>query len=236
MFNFNNINIQMNIIYFMITGNICWIILACSNIEMVLYVAYDVSKTRWYITKKQNVKQNYISYISPFYKGCSEHPLLLKQMIWWMYWWTFSSEPFPHLGCVQNRCIFDLVRLHYMFNYFYLLYLFLHACFIIVYTYRCSLHMIVLFTLGLLLESYIFVNLKIKTLFFSTWGQFWPLGIVVACSCLYVCVCISRACPCHNSSPFQARITKLGPMQWFLVMGECKRNVAPLVKPKGPLY
>ena len=45
-----------------------------------------------------------------------------------------------------------------------------------------------------------------------TRGQFWPLGIVVACVCLSlsVClsVCLSLACPRDNSGPIQARITK----------------------------
>ena len=41
-----------------------------------------------------------------------------------------------------------------------------------------------------------------------TRGQFWPLGIVVACVC--VCVYQSLACLHDNSSPVQARITKFG--------------------------
>ena len=49
-----------------------------------------------------------------------------------------------------------------------------------------------------------------------TQGQFWPSGMVVACVCMPVCLCVrvpvcvyqSRACS-HNSSPLvQARITK----------------------------
>ena len=53
-----------------------------------------------------------------------------------------------------------------------------------------------------------------------TRGQFWPSGIVIACVCGSVCVCVyqSRACPHDNSSPIQARITKFGPeMQNTLV-------------------
>ena len=42
-----------------------------------------------------------------------------------------------------------------------------------------------------------------------TRGQFWPLGIVVACVC--VCVYQSLACLHDNSSPVQGRITKFGP-------------------------
>ena len=51
------------------------------------------------------------------------------------------------------------------------------------------------------------------TCMFITRGQFWPSGIVVACVCLCVCPSVrqSRACPRDNSSPVQARITKLGP-------------------------
>ena len=59
---------------------------------------------------------------------------------------------------------------------------------------------------------------------FITRGQFWPSGIVIACVCGSVCPCVSvyvyqsRACPHDNSSPIQARITKLGPeMQNILV-------------------
>ena len=56
------------------------------------------------------------------------------------------------------------------------------------------------------------VNLFCTNVF--TQGQFWPLGIVVAC----VCVCQSLACLCNNSGPVQARITKFGPkMQNTLV-------------------
>ena len=55
-----------------------------------------------------------------------------------------------------------------------------------------------------------------------TRGQFWPSGIVIACVCGSVCVCMcvyqSRACPLDNSSASQARITKFGPeMQNTLV-------------------
>ena len=56
--------------------------------------------------------------------------------------------------------------------------------------------------------------------FLFTRGQFWPSGIVIACVCGSVCVCVyqSRACPHDNSSPIQARITKFGPeMQNTLV-------------------
>ena len=42
-----------------------------------------------------------------------------------------------------------------------------------------------------------------------TQGQFWPLGIVIACVCVYQ----SLACPHDNSSPVQAWITKLGPQK-----------------------
>ena len=57
---------------------------------------------------------------------------------------------------------------------------------------------------------------------FITRGQFWPLGIVIACVygsvCPCVCVYQSRACPHDNSSPIQAQITKFGPeMQNTLV-------------------
>ena len=43
-------------------------------------------------------------------------------------------------------------------------------------------------------------------------GQFWPQGIVVACIYLSMCAYVHqpRACPHHNSSPIQARITKYG--------------------------
>ena len=48
-----------------------------------------------------------------------------------------------------------------------------------------------------------------------TRGQFWPLGIVVACVCLCVRVC---TCPHDNSGPVQAMISKFGPkMQKTLV-------------------
>ena len=55
---------------------------------------------------------------------------------------------------------------------------------------------------------------------FFTRGQFRPSGIVIACICGSVCVCVyqSRACPHDNWSPIQARITKFGPeMQNTLV-------------------
>ena len=42
--------------------------------------------------------------------------------------------------------------------------------------------------------------------FIFTRTQFWPSGIVVAC--VSVSVCVSLACLCDNSGPFQARITK----------------------------
>ena len=42
-----------------------------------------------------------------------------------------------------------------------------------------------------------------------TRGQFRSSGIVIACMC--VCVCQSLACPQDNSSPVQARVTKLSP-------------------------
>ena len=56
--------------------------------------------------------------------------------------------------------------------------------------------------------------------FFSvfTGGQFWPSGIVIACECVYVWVCLgvhqSWACPHDNSSNVQGRITKFGPEMW----------------------
>ena len=56
-----------------------------------------------------------------------------------------------------------------------------------------------------------------KTLFFLifTWGQFWPPGIVVAPVRPSV---HHQVCPCDNSSPVQAKITKFGPkMQNTLV-------------------
>ena len=45
-----------------------------------------------------------------------------------------------------------------------------------------------------------------------TRGQFWPSGIVIACVCVCVCqsVCQLLACPCDNSGPVQARISKFG--------------------------
>ena len=50
--------------------------------------------------------------------------------------------------------------------------------------------------------------------FFITRGQFWPLGIVIACVCVSVrvsvCVYQSLACPHDNSSAVHARITKFG--------------------------
>ena len=55
-----------------------------------------------------------------------------------------------------------------------------------------------------------------KKISIFTRGQFWPSGIVVACVCVCMCVCVclyvcqSRVCPCDNSSPVQARITKFG--------------------------
>ena len=49
---------------------------------------------------------------------------------------------------------------------------------------------------------------------FITQGQFWPLGIVIACVCVCVCPCVclcqSLTCQRDNSGPFQARITKFG--------------------------
>ena len=48
---------------------------------------------------------------------------------------------------------------------------------------------------------------KMPALF--TRGQFWPLGIVVACVC--PCVRQSWACLCDNSSQLPAWITKFGP-------------------------
>ena len=47
-----------------------------------------------------------------------------------------------------------------------------------------------------------------------TRGQFWPLGIVIACVCVSVrvsvCVYQSLACPHDDSSAVHARITKFG--------------------------
>ena len=44
-----------------------------------------------------------------------------------------------------------------------------------------------------------------------TWGQFWPLGIVVACICMCAHTCVyvhqPKACLHHNSSPLKAGIT-----------------------------
>ena len=47
---------------------------------------------------------------------------------------------------------------------------------------------------------------------FFTWGQFWPLGIVIARVCMSVCVCVrqSRGFPHDNSSSVPARTTKFG--------------------------
>ena len=53
--------------------------------------------------------------------------------------------------------------------------------------------------------------------------QFSPSGIVVACVCVCMCVCVSvclsacqsLVCPCDNSEPVHARVTKFGP--------KCKR-------------
>ena len=49
-------------------------------------------------------------------------------------------------------------------------------------------------------------------IFFFTWGQFWPLGIVIARACMFVCVCVrqSRGFPHDNSSTVPARTTKFG--------------------------
>ena len=46
-----------------------------------------------------------------------------------------------------------------------------------------------------------------------TWGQLWPSGIVIACICVcvYVCVPQSSVCLDDNLSPAQATITKIGP-------------------------
>ena len=46
-----------------------------------------------------------------------------------------------------------------------------------------------------------------------TGSQFWPWGIVVACICPSVSPSMIRhqLCPCDNSLPVQARITKFGP-------------------------
>ena len=48
--------------------------------------------------------------------------------------------------------------------------------------------------------------------FFFTWGQFWPLGIVIAHVCVSVCVCVrqSRGFPHDKSSTVPARTTKFG--------------------------
>ena len=43
-----------------------------------------------------------------------------------------------------------------------------------------------------------------------TRGQFWPLGIVVACVCVCA-VCQSLLCPGDNSVPVQARLTQFAP-------------------------
>ena len=47
---------------------------------------------------------------------------------------------------------------------------------------------------------------------FFTRGQFWPSGIVVACVCLCVRVCVyqSLACPRDDLGPIESRITKFG--------------------------
>ena len=53
-----------------------------------------------------------------------------------------------------------------------------------------------------------------------TRGHFWPLGIVVACVCLSVGVCVYQSinCPPDNSRHVETRITKFGPkMQNTLV-------------------
>ena len=45
-----------------------------------------------------------------------------------------------------------------------------------------------------------------------TRGQYWPSGIVVACVRPSVSPSVRhQVCPCDNSSPVQARITKFGP-------------------------
>ena len=51
-----------------------------------------------------------------------------------------------------------------------------------------------------------------------THGQFWPLGIAIACICLCVSLCVCLCvyagqpwtCPRHNPSPLQAMTTKFG--------------------------
>ena len=46
---------------------------------------------------------------------------------------------------------------------------------------------------------------------FFTRGQFWPLGIVVACiSCVHVCVCVWMN-PCNNLWLVQATMNEFGP-------------------------
>ena len=54
---------------------------------------------------------------------------------------------------------------------------------------------------------------QVKSNHFLTRGQFWPLGIVVACVCPCVRVFVyqSLACPRDNLGPVQARIPKFGP-------------------------
>ena len=62
--------------------------------------------------------------------------------------------------------------------------------------------------------------LSLNLEFIFTRGQFWPSGIVIACVCGSVCVCVyqSLACPGDNSTLIQARITKFWPeMQNTLV-------------------
>ena len=60
--------------------------------------------------------------------------------------------------------------------------------------------------------KFIIFTLTVPTLQLFTRDQFWPPGIVVACVCPCVSVYVrqSLACPCDNSSPIDARITKFG--------------------------
>ena len=135
--------------------------------------------------KNKMSNKNDISYMSPFYRRLQWISFVVKTDDVMDVLMNISSEPFPHLGCLQIRCIFDLVMVHYIFFFFYT-YFCMHISLLYI---HIDVHFIWLYCLHLACYwNLIFlVNLKIK-IFFFTWGQFWLMGIDVFCSCLSVCV------------------------------------------------
>ena len=75
---------------------------------------------------------------------------------------------------------------------------------------------VLFFTVSKLIKAWLWGNLV--TTF--TQRQFWPLGIVIACICLSICVCRHQSY--HNLSPFQSRITRFEPevqntLVWWVI-------------------